>query len=144
MGRSLSYKSHIALGNHYLHIFFLISYIFRFYPYIQLICCILLLATLVVYSVVPKLLNPYTSLMRHYVFNILIAFLVLAIFQLVEQKRSERLNNTNPNICTFIGKYSFWLLKYIDFKPSGQKKNSHFSVFFIVYVNLFLVTEFWN
>ena len=104
MGRSLTYKLHIALGNYQFHYSSNLSPIFRFYPYIQLISCVLLLATLVVYSVVPKLLNSYTSLMRHYVFNILIAFLVLAIFKLVKQKQSEPVN---PSICTFIGKYSF-------------------------------------
>ena len=103
---------------------FFYSPIFRFYPYIQLISCILLLVTLVVYSVVPKLLNPYTSLMRHYVFNILIAFLVLAIVKLVKQNRSEPLKDTNPNVCTFIGKYSFWLLSY----PSELFTLDHFCI----------------
>ena len=43
--------------------------------------------------------------MRHYVSNILIAFLILAIYTIDKQNRNEPyLNEANPKLCTFVGK----------------------------------------
>ena len=77
---------------HFLTIFF------RFYPYIMLVSCMLLLVTLVMYSAIPKLLNHYTRLMRHYVVAIMMAFSCMAVSHL-----KEDLTNTNPGACKFLG-----------------------------------------
>ena len=55
---------------------------FKFYPYIQMVSCFFLLLTLIVYSVVPNLLNFYSRLMRHYVVTLFMAFSILATIQL--------------------------------------------------------------
>ena len=70
----------------------------RFYPYIMLLSCLFLLITLIIYSAIPKLLNHYTRLMRHYVVTIMVAFVVLAIQNLV-----GNLTETEPGACKFYG-----------------------------------------
>ena len=71
---------------------------FRFYPYILIVSCLFLLATLIIYSVIPKLLNHYTRLMRHYVVSIMVAFLTLATTNL-----EGDIHRTNPGLCKFLG-----------------------------------------
>ena len=71
---------------------------FRFYPYILIVSCLFLLATLIIYSVIPKLLNHYTRLMRHYVVSIMVAFLTLATTNL-----EGDIHETNPGLCKFLG-----------------------------------------
>ena len=48
----------------------------------MLISCVFLLVTLLIYSIVPGLLNHYTRIMRHFVATILIAFLIMVINQM--------------------------------------------------------------
>ena len=76
--------------------------------------CFFLLATLIVYSSLPKLLNAYTRLLRHYVANIMIAFLILSIFKIHKQKVGPLLKDSHsaglhPGLCETIGKMVFSL-----------------------------------
>ena len=94
----------------FFHIFF------RFYPYIMLISCVLLLATLVIYSaIVPKLLNHYTRLMRHYVVAIMMAFSCMSINHLMKGL------TRNPGPCKLLGKRNLYTRDYIEkVKGSGR------------------------
>lgn len=71
---------------------------FEFYPYVMLLSCLFLLATLVIYMAYPKLLNHYTRVMRHFTFAFFIAFLTLSFNQLVA-----------------VGNWSQWLCKAFAF-----------------------------
>ena len=73
---------------------------FRIYPYIMLTSCFFLLSTVLIYSVVDKLLNPYTCLMRHYAISLMMAFILLAASQL----KKDTLRKDTPEICVFLGK----------------------------------------
>ena len=66
--------------------------------------CFFLFAALIVYSSLPKLLNAYTRLLRHYVANIMIAFLILSIFKIHKQKLEQPLKDSHPGLCETIGK----------------------------------------
>ena len=71
--------------NHYLNLLICLSHFFlcfRYYPYIMITSSIFLLLTALIYSYIPKLLDPYTKLMRHYTVNLMMALLLLAIAQL--------------------------------------------------------------
>ena len=79
-------------------------YIFNsrnFFPYILILSCIFLLATFIIYTVVPNLLNKYTRLRRHYVITIMIAFIIIAINNFVGTQE------IHPIFCKLFGKYSF-------------------------------------
>lgn len=56
---------------------------FGFYPYILISSTVFLAITLVVYTVFNRLQNVYTLLMRHFAGNMMLAFILLAINQLV-------------------------------------------------------------
>ena len=83
-------------------------YIFNsrnFFPYILILSCIFLLATFIIYTVVPNLLNKYTRLRRHYVITIMVAFIIIAINNFVGTQE------IHPIFCKLFGKYSFNLSK---------------------------------
>ena len=87
---------------HLANIYYL--YIFNsrnFFPYILILSCIFLLATFIIYTVVPNLLNKYTRLRRHYVITIMIAFIIIAINNFVGTQE------IHPIFCKLFGKYSF-------------------------------------
>lgn len=84
--------------NHNHLFFFNLNLFSRFYPYIMLLSCLFLLITLIIYSAIPKLLNHYTRIMRHYVVTIMVAFLILAIQNLI-----GKLDKTSPGACKFLG-----------------------------------------
>ena len=71
---------------------------FRFYPYIMLTSCIFLVVTVIVYSVVPKLLNSYSKLMLHYSTSLMLGLLCMAIIQLGNNWHEK------PKSCSFLGK----------------------------------------
>jgi hypothetical protein len=54
-----------------------------YYPYVLAVDSGFLLATLVVYTALPELLNSYTRLMRHFTFNMFVAKVLLAVNQFV-------------------------------------------------------------
>jgi hypothetical protein len=52
---------------------------------------IFLLATLIIYTAYPKLLNNYTRLMRHFTANLMCAFVILSVNQQVIMTNHEPL-----------------------------------------------------
>ena len=98
-------------------------FIFRFYPYIMLISCVFLLVTLLIYSIVPGLLNHYTRIMRHFVATILIAFLIMVVNQM--EYKDGHLKDIQPEFCLFLGKSnSYWSTDY-----SISEWRKHFFIF---------------
>ena len=64
----------------------------------MLISALFPLITLIIYTVVPNLLTPYSRLLRHFTVSIMLAFICLAIGQL-----ATNLNEDSPEFCTFLG-----------------------------------------
>ena len=64
----------------------------------MLISALFPLITLIIYTVVPNLLTPYSRLMRHFTVSIMLAFICMAIVQL-----ATNLNEDSPEFCTFLG-----------------------------------------
>ena len=72
--------------------------------------CFFLFATLLVYTVIPKLRPTkdgmeYTKLMLHYTFAMLMAFICMATVQL-----TPTLNHDSPGFCGFLGKHELIFL----------------------------------
>ena len=72
--------------------------------------CFFLFATLLVYSVIPKLRPTkegmeYTKLMLHYTFAMLMAMICMATVQL-----TPTLNHDSPGFCGFLGKHELIFL----------------------------------
>ena len=64
----------------------------------MLISVLFPLITLIIYTVFPNLLTPYSRLMRHFTVSIMLAFICMAIVQL-----ATNLNEDSPKSCTFLG-----------------------------------------
>ena len=101
-------EKYIGLIKMHLYFFFL----YRFYPYIMLISALFPLITLIIYTVVPNLLTPYSRLMRHFTVSIMMAFICLAIVQL-----ATNLNRNSPKFCTFLGNMAIM----VEFSSRGYK-----------------------
>lgn len=71
---------------------------FKFYPYLLMVSSIFLVLTIMVYSVVPTLLNQLTRLMRHFSVSMLIGFIILIINQL-----ESSYSTTHPVLCKLFG-----------------------------------------
>jgi hypothetical protein len=70
----------------------------RFYPYILMVSCLFLLATLIIYTIWSKfLLNHYTRIVRHFTFSMMVAFIVLVINQMYS------FSENYPTLCIFFG-----------------------------------------
>ena len=66
----------------------------------MLTSCFFLLVTVLTYSVVPKLLNPYTRLMRHYAATLMMAFICLSATIL----KIDTLMKDHRETCVIMGK----------------------------------------
>ena len=71
---------------------------FRFYPYILLVSCLFMLATIFIYGFHYKqLLNHKTWIMIHHTFTLMIAFVILALNQIINVKEISQ------GFCKFSG-----------------------------------------
>ena len=74
----------------------------------MLISALLTLITLIIYTVVPNLLTPYSRLMRHFTVSIMMAFICMAIVQL-----ATNLNEDSPEFCTFLGNMAILVVEFL-------------------------------
>ena len=72
---------------------------FRYYPFIMMTSSFFLFLTVLIYTAVPTLLNPYTRIVRHYSVNLMLAFIILAATYLKE----DALLNHYRGTCSMIG-----------------------------------------
>ena len=84
----------INLRNYHQHIF---TFKHRYYPIVLITSSIFLSVTFCIYTAKKQLLDHLTRIMRHYAFNMLVAFLVLSINQAFDIKESSEVG------CVIIG-----------------------------------------
>ena len=77
------------------------------YPILLILSSMLLLMTFSIYTINKNLLDHLTRIMRHYVFNMFVAFILLTLNQGVNIKET-----LSEAACEFIGTNIFPLLKF--------------------------------
>ena len=103
---------------------------FRFYPYIMLTSCFFLMVTMIVYSIVPKLLNSYSKLMIHYSTSLMLGLLCMALNHLVKDKLER------PKLCSFLGKVT--LISNFEHECSKSHKSFWFRIRYSIFLHMFL------
>ena len=82
----------------------------EFYPIIILLGTILLAVTIGIYTLYPKLLNPYTRMMRHFAFVLFLAFSILWPQKSFPGQKNPLLNPLiHPLLCKFVGFFTQYL-----------------------------------